>query len=261
MARNFNPRIIPRTELREKPVRATVFWASMAVTVVCVVAVGWMVISHVPTDELGMWPRALIVVLFVISAISSLAITEVIPWRSGSWAEWRKPKALGAVAGLMIGAAGLIATVGPLFNAPAAEQKTQVEIRNTVQGTDKKIDELTLMLRAQFPDDPPILDQISGHWGDLEPACEVVWDIRIVKRGEKAAIVAKTLKTPGSVKSYDFVGEIIRADSNSLYVGGVEPKTARGSSSRFDLNPATQRLTWDDPARGSGGVEVYRPCP
>lgn len=233
----------------------------MAVTGLCVVAVVWIVVANVPTDVLGIWPRALIAALFVISMVSSLAITEVIPWRSTSWAEWRKPKVLGAIAGLMIGAAGFIAGIGSLFDPPAAEQKTQIEIQNTVQGTDEKIDELTRILRKRFPDDPPILHQIGGRWGDLEPACEVVWDIQVVQRGENAALIAQTVRTPSGVKPYRLVAEIIKAENNTLHVEGVEPEAARGASSRFDLNPVTQRLTWDDRARGSGGVEVYRRCP
>lgn len=233
---------------------------SMGIAAVCAAAVLWVVVDAVPADEVGMWPRVLIVTLFVISVVSSLAITEVIPWRSTSWTEWRKPKVLGAVAGLMLAAAGLIAGIGPLFDPEPADRKTQVSIQKTGEKTHSDVKDIARILRERFPDDPPILKEINGHWGDVEPACDVVYDLRIVRRGSDAALLVQTLKTPAGVPPYRLVAGIVKAEGNKLFVEGVEPEAARGASAHFELNSATRRLTWDDRVRGSGGVEVYKPC-
>ncbi len=172
MAKNSTVRrgLRSRKKPDQKPVKPGLFWISMIATGLCAGAIVWTVITGVPKNVLGLWPRALILALFMISVISSLAVTEVIPWGRTSWAEWRKPKVLGAVAGLMIGAVGLIAGIGPLFNPPAADQQLKSRFQQTVNTTEKKIDRLTAILRRRFPDDPPILKEIVGRWGDLTPS-------------------------------------------------------------------------------------------
>jgi len=220
-----------------------------------------MVVANVPGDVLGVWPRLFIVVLLALFVSSSLATTEIIPWGDRSWTQWRKPKVLGSVVYLLLGAGGFVAGTATIFNPPAAEQKTLLQTQKTARATEAKVDAISALLQKRFPDAPPVLKEIEGRWGDLNPACEVVWNIRVIQRGNNAALLAETSTIPKDIKPYRFVGEIVAAEGAVLRVEGVEPATARGASARFEINLATQQLTWDDRARGSGGVEIYRRCP
>jgi len=250
----------PPREPPQQPVGERVFWISIGLSGLCCAVIVWLVLANVPGDVFSFWPRVFIVALLAIFVCGSLATTEVIPWGSRSWIQWRRPKVLGAVVCLLLGAGGFVAGVATIFNPPAAEQKTLVATQKAVQGVDRKLDELSTFLHARFPDDPPVLKEIGGRWGDLDPACEVVWDIRVVRRGGKAALVAETTRVPDGAKPHRFVGDIINVEDGVLYVEGVEPQTAQGALAHFTLNAASQRLSWDDRSRGSGGVETYRRC-
>lgn len=215
----------------------------MSIVAICGIVVVWLVVDDVPTDQFSILKRLLLLVIFAVFTLSSLATTKVIPWTSTSFSEWKKPEVLGTIAYLFLGAVGFLAGVGPVLNAP-----------------DRSGDEIISILNRQFPDKPPILKDVGGLWGDLEPPCETIWNFSIVESGDRAAVVAKIVKSSAGSSDYKFVGSIIHASDDRLIVEGLEPASALGATAHFVYDATTQRLTWDDRARGSGGAEIYRRC-
>jgi hypothetical protein len=59
---------------------------------------------------------------------------------------------LGAIAGLMMGAAGLIAGIGPLFEPETAKEEGQKGIHSTATKIEQKVDILSNLIEARFPD-------------------------------------------------------------------------------------------------------------
>lgn len=259
------------------PIRPRLFWLLAGLTLIYLGIIFYLAIASVPLESWGIpglsgeasgWlPRIFLIGLAMLFLVSALAVSEIIPPRGAwTWAHLRRSKVLSQIAFQMLSAAGFIVGISNVFNPPA-DQKTASAIladtraiSATTTNTSEKLTELDRWLRTKFPDDPAILNQIAGRWGDLEPACEVIWNISVIRRGQDAALVAETVKTPAGVQAWRFVGSITRADGDTIHVEGVEPDAALGSAAHFTFNAATQRLTWDDRARGSGGVEVYKRC-
>ncbi|MCJ2189271.1 hypothetical protein [Novosphingobium beihaiensis] len=281
MAMKPGRRSVPQSRVqaseKQRPLSPKLFWICAALTLVYLGVIFWRSIGGTPLETfsmegaageaVGIWPRVFLIGLAVLFLIAALATSEIIPPKGAwTWAHLRRPKVLSQIVFQLLSAAGFVVGIGNIFNT-AADQKTAEAIKaqtdvlvTTSANTATKLDDLDSWLRTRFPDDPPVLSEIGGRWGDLKPACEVIWNISIVRRGEDAALIAETVKIPAGVKPYRFVGSITKADPDTLYVEGVEPEAALGSAAHFTFNAATQRLSWDDRARGSGGVEVYRRC-
>jgi len=268
MARKLKRRPAPKGGHPDqpRPVGSIWFWTSVVIVFACITLIVYLTVASVPGIIWGI----MLLVLLPIFVFASLATSEIkiIPpkgtqIRGHLW----KPKVLGQIVLVLLSAAAFLIGISQVFNPPADKRTLDetrnivVEISNTASKTDETLSGLDQFLRQKFPDDPRILEEISGRWGDEQPACEVVWNIEIVQIGDEAAITAETIKTPDSVQPYRFVGSITKVDANTLHVVGVEPDEARGWAAQFSYNPATQRLSWNDLQRGSGGVEVYKRCP
>jgi hypothetical protein len=162
------------------------------------------------------------------------------------------------IAVAMVASIAAITGIITLFDPRPATQKDVKQATQAVADVDNKVDELSRILRARFPEKPPILTEIAGRWG--EPGtCALVWDIAIIQRGEDAALVAEIIKRPEGVEPFRLLAEIIEAQGYALDTVGEEPARARGRAAVFTLNPATQRLVWDDKS-SQGGVEEYVRC-
>lgn len=259
MTKNVNARAKTRTRKipEQKPVSSVLFWLSMGVTAICVAAVMWMVIANVPTAKLGIWPRALIVALFVISVVSSLLVAEILPSKTNSWAEWRKPKVLGAIAGLIVAAAGLSAGISPLFAPDAASGAGQKRIEG-------KVDSIATEIGAGGM--PEILKHIKGKWGEAN--CEVVRKFELKDR----AISVSTLRVPLGMKRRDwgFTWDSDSAGANSLKRGGGMKESTLTTTERKGLSVgqtvifryrwdgANEVLVWDGQTEEQPAAELRR---
>jgi len=259
MAKNVNARSKTRALKipEQKPVSSALFWLSMGVTAICVAAVMWMVIANVPTDKLGTWPRALIVILFAISVISSLLITEVLPWKTNSWAEWRKPKVLGAIIGLIIASAGLSAGVSPLFASAVASDAGQTRIEGKVDSIANEIG---------LGDVSKLLKHIGGRWG--EPNCEVVRQFDV----KDHAISVSTVNVPPGMARLDwsFTWDSDNGAANSLRRGGGMKESTLTTTERKGLSigqtvifryrwdGVNEVLVWDGQTDEQPALELHR---
>lgn len=240
--------------------------ALIAVTLACAVVLGWLVYETSLDKEVQGWGKAF---LFAIGALTAVA-TVAVSWQPGNCSPLQRivsPFGAGLALMAVFGAFGTMTSALSLFEPRAAttvdtdaiKADTNATLRTT-RASDRKLDDLTALLRARFPDEPPILRSIVGRWGELQPACAVVWDVSIRRAGAHAALVAEAVLRPDGAPPYRMVGEIVAAEGNVLQVVAEEPDASRGSAATFALNPATDRLAWDDRSRVAG-VEEYRRCP
>jgi hypothetical protein len=146
-----------------------IFWACMVLACACIAVILWLVITNVPVREFGIFPRIFVIVLLGIFTVASLASTEVLPWSSRSWAEWRRPKVLGTIIYLVLGAAGFVAGIVNAFDPPA-DKRTQNEILDTVNEVAGAVGiGRTSLIRAN----------IERTWGELGSGCTVTYQIKI----------------------------------------------------------------------------------
>lgn len=240
----------------------------MAVTGVCVGFVVWMVIGEVPVSEFGFWLRVLVIVLLLVFVFASLATTEVIPWSSRSWVDWRRPKVLGTIVYLLLGAAGFIAGMADILNSPAADQATQLAIRDQVGaiGNDTgamiagqgEIAKAVGVGRRSM-----IRDNIAGVWG--EAGCSVTYRITLVDR----ALRMESLRSAAGMAPYraEFTvnadGDRPGPDGERISV--MEAREERGWFPGYSVtftyrsSGDTKALFWDHRKMNVNGVELA-PC-
>lgn len=240
--------------------------ALIAVTLACAIVLGWLVYETSLDKQVQGWGKAF---LFAIGALTAVA-TVAVSWQPGNCSPLQRivsPFGAGLLLMAVFGAFGTMTSALSLFEPRAATTADTDAIKtdtsamlNATRAADRKLDDLTAYLRARFPDDPPILRSIVGRWGELQPACAVIWDVSIRRAGAHAALIAEAVRRPDGTPPYRMVGEIVAAKDNVLQVVAEEPDASRGSAATFVLNPATDRLAWDDRSRAAG-VEEYRRCP
>jgi hypothetical protein len=235
-------------------------WASIALVVAalaCAVVLFALVFRTALGKDERSWAKALVFVIGALAAVATVAVS----WKPGKRSHFDhllSPFGAGILLTAVFGAFGTMTSALSLFQPQNATKADNARIEHRVVKSGEVTDEVLAILKRQFPDDPPILASIKGKWGELEPACAVVWDISIRRVGDKAALIAEAIKRPLGAKPFRFVGDIISAEGDTLDVVGIEPN--RGSAARFTLNGATRRLTWDDRVRDAGIAE-YQPCP
>lgn len=142
------------------------FFVSIGVTLACALIFIVLALRGVPTDEFGYAPHVLILLVVAIFVTASLAITKIIPWGSRSLRDWQRPQVLGSFVGLIMGAVGLAAGLTPLFNPPAATEKTLAEVRDDLKNAGITKGNASLVER-----------HIAGLWG--EPGCQVSYDFAL----------------------------------------------------------------------------------
>jgi hypothetical protein len=158
----------PSVSRPQKPVSKLLFFGSLGITFVCVLTLFGLALRGVPTTEGGYGPHLLIVLAFSIFVTASLAITEIIPWGSRSLRDWQRPKVLGSFVGLIMGGLGLAVGLKPLFDPPAATEKTVEEVRKRLEEAGVGSGKAAL-----------IEQHINGIWG--EPGCQVTYGIGLDK--------------------------------------------------------------------------------
>jgi hypothetical protein len=237
-------------------------WVSLAliaVTLICAAVLGWLVYETSLDKDTQLWGKAFLFLIGLLTALATVAVSWE-PTRCSAIRRMMSPFGAGLVLMAVFGAFGTMTSALSLFEPRAATQEDTDAIGRVVAGTDRTVRELALLLKQRFPDDPPILEQIAGRWGEQEPACALVWDISVRKVGDHAALIAEIVERPPAVEPFRLVAEITGARGDTLYTTGEEPEQARGKAAVFTYNGATRRLVWDD-KQSQGGVEEYRPCP
>jgi hypothetical protein len=205
------------------------FFASIGITVASTVTLLVLALRGVPTEDFGYAPHVLIVLVVAIFVIASLAITEIIPWHSRSLRDWSRPKVLGSFVGLLMGALGLAAGLTPIFNPPAATEKTVDEVRRRLDDAGITRGEASLVER-----------HIDGTWG--EPGCQVTYDLAL-NRG------LLTVESRQSVAGQAALKMELQAEpgtGNRLVTSVVMPLNERGDQHEFVYQQAGARefLTW-----------------
>jgi len=157
-----------RVDPPQKPLSKLWFFAGIGLTLACALTLIVLALRGVSTDEFGFTPHLLILLVIGISLIASLAITEIIPWGSRSFEDWRRPKVLGSFAGLTLGALGLVTGLTPIFSPPVATEKTVSDMRDRLQDAG--------IIRGA---DSLIERNIRGLWG--EPGCQVTYQMELDK--------------------------------------------------------------------------------
>jgi len=218
----------------------------MVLTGICVTIIVWVVVKNVPIANFGVLPRVLVVVLLVLFVIASFATTEVIPWHSRSWIEWRRPKVLGHIVYLLLGAAGFIGGVANIFGEPLASRKD-------VQALSDKFG----IGRASL-----VREHIGGLWG--RPGCKVTY--RATLRYPVLSFVSE--KDPPGVDH--FVGEYtITGDQDRVAAGGepesvMETREVKGVSPGYSVafiyrtNGRSETLFWDHRILSVNGITLVR---
>ena len=211
----------------------------------------WLVYQTALSKEVEFWGKAFILGGFVLSVVAAILTTY--DSKDGSiWANLFTPK------GAMILLAAIFVGSGTMADMVGMFEPRNATTRDT-DAISAQVDEVAQILERRFPESPPILEEIEGRWGEQD-TCALVWDISIVKEGTDAALVADLVVRPPGVDNFRLLASISKAEDYELEVIGEEPQQARGRAASFALNPATQRLEWDDKS-SAGGVEEYVRCP
>jgi len=236
-------------------------WVSLgliAATAICAGIFLWLVYDTSLDKGTQLWGKGF---LFLIGLLAALA-TVAVSWEADETPPLKRlatPWGAGIVMVAVFTAFGAMTDALSLFEPRAATTDDTGAIKQETEVIRKDVTEIARILRNRFPEDPPILTEILGRWGEQD-TCAVVWEIAIVQRGDQAALEAEIVKRPQGVEPFSLLAEISDAEGYTLDIIGEEPASARGSAAVFTLNPATQRLVWDDKA-SAGGVEEYVRCP
>lgn len=222
-------------------------WVSVtliAITLLCGAVFLWLLFDTALDKDTQLWGKAFVFLIGLLTAAATVAV---------SWEPDETPplQRLATPWG-----AGLVLVAVSTAFGTMTDALSLVEPR---AATTKDTDEIKRILLDRFPEDPPILTGIAGRWGEQD-TCALVWDIAIIKRGDDAALVAEIVKRPDGVEPFRLLAQISGAKGQTLDIVGEEPAAARGRAAEFTLNPATQRLVWDDKS-SAGGVEEYVRCP
>lgn len=207
----------------QTPLSNALFFASVGVTLACVSVVIWFTIGKVPTTEFGYWPRFLIAVILVISVTASLAITEIIPWRSRSFRDWRRPKVLASFLGLIMGAMVLANGLSLVFAPPPAKQETLEEVLDIIKGSDSLIER-----------------HIAGVWG--EPGCAVTYTVAL----DNGLLMVESLKSIDGLAALKLKLKAEPGIGVRLVAGVLLPLEQRGDQHEFvyEAAGALEFLTW-----------------
>ena len=216
-------------EQPQKPVARIVFVGSITATVGCALVLLVLTLRGVPTDELGYVPHLLILLAVAIFVVASLAITEIVPWRSRSLRDWSRPKVLGSFVGLVMGALGLAAGLAPIFNPPAASEKTLDDVRRRLEDAGVARGEASRVER-----------QIGGVWG--EPGCQVTYEMAL----DNGLLVVVSRKSVAGQNPLRIELQSEPGRGSRLVASVVEPLRERGDQHEFVYEQAGARefLTW-----------------
>ncbi len=246
------------TEAKGKRVGSVVFTISIALTAICVAVIVWMMVGGVDMAKLGdwpfpHWPRVFVVVLLAIFLIASLATTEVIPWRSRSWEEWRKPNVLGTLVYMILGGVGFVVGINGIFNPPAAEQATLLETRANTERIAEAVG---------AGKDSLIRQKIDGVWG--RPGCETTYRFAL----EGQAVKVTSLKSPPGAKPYN-PEYSVTVDRDLIASGGERGSVIEanetvgfwpgfGVTFRYSTDGSSERLVWDHKQMSTLPLELVR---
>lgn len=216
-------------ERPQKPLNKAAFFGSIGLTLACAATLVVMALRGIPTEEFGYAPHLLIVLVVAIFVVASLAITEIIPWHSRSLREWSRPKVLGSFIGLIMGALGLAAGLTPIFNPPAATEKTVEEVRKRLED-------------AGIARGPASLVEthIAGTWG--EPGCQVTYDLAL----GKGLLTVESRKSVAGQSPLKLELQAEPGTGSRLVTSVVMPLAERGDQHEFLYEHAGARefLTW-----------------
>jgi hypothetical protein len=213
----------------QRPLSKPLFLGSIAVTLICTVTLVAVALRGVPSEQFGYVPHLLILLAVAIFIVASLAITEIIPWHSRSLRDWSRPKVLGSFVGLMMGAIGLAAGLTPLFNPPAATEKTVEDVRRRLEDAG--------ITRGQ---ESLVEKNINGIWG--EPGCQVTYDLAL----EKGLLKVASVKSVTGQRSLQLELQAEPGAGGRLVASVVMPVADRGNQHEFVYERAGTRefLTW-----------------
>lgn len=242
------------------PVSPVLFGLSMSVTTVCVGVIIWLIVANIPVSDFGIMPRVLVLVLLFLFVMASLAVTEVIPWRSRNWTEWRRPKVLSNVVYLLLAAAAFIAGLSNVFAPPAAQQATLLDTKDEVEAVGAGVTQIGDAIGVGRQS--LIRQHISGLWG--EEGCSVTYRLTLNDR----ALTMVSVRNASDMASYS-AEYTVNADSDRAGAGGerisvMETREERGFFPGFGVtftyrtNGATETLVWDHRRMSVNAVELKR---
>jgi len=213
----------------QKPLTKVLFFSSIGITLGCAGTLLVMALRGVPSNEFGYAPHLLILLAVAIFLVASVAISQIIPWHSRSLRDWSRPQVLGSFVGLIMGALGLTAGLTPVFNPPAATEKTVDEVR-------KRLEDAGITRGAKSL----VESQIVGTWG--EPGCQVTYDLTF----DKGLL---TIASRRSVTGHSPLRMELQAEPGMgarLVASVVLPLNERGDQHEFlyERSGAREFLTW-----------------
>jgi hypothetical protein len=232
--------------------------ALIAVTLLCAAVFLWLLFETALDKDTQLWGKAFVFLIGLLTAAATVAVS----WEPDETPPLKRlatPWGAGVVLVAVFTAFGTMTDALSLFEPRAATTDDTGAIKGDTEEILDEMNELTRILRDRFPDSPPILTEIVGRWGEQD-TCALVWDIAIIQKGTDAALVAEIVKRPDGVEPFRLLADITGAKGQTLNITGEDPVSARGAAAELTLNPATQRLVWDDKS-SAGGVEEYVRCP
>lgn len=163
---------------RQRPVHTGLFAVCIGVVAICVASILFLVIANVPVERFGVGPRWFILGLLALFFLASLAWEEVIPpLNRQSLEKWRRPKVLGGIVYLLLGATGFIAGIANVFDPPASQAKLNevgVAVETIGNDTTALVEGQSRLGEAIGIGAPSLVRRhIAGIWG--EPGCRITY--------------------------------------------------------------------------------------
>lgn len=233
-------------------------WALLCVALSCGVALLAMAMSATLEKGAPFWAPPLLLAVMIGTIVATLATSDFHFGRGGLKRAIIEPRNVPIVYIVMVGAFGSSKDVYELFEPRVYDKVAEVAKSADVIRNDTAATRVIVERMAATPARSPVLDKLPGHWGEQEPACGVVWDIRIV---DDKAMIAEIITRPPGQPPYRLVARIEKTTDDTLHIVGEEPADARGSSAvlRYSSDGITERLVWDDEKRASD-LQEYRRC-
>ncbi|HTU11689.1 MAG TPA: hypothetical protein VMG08_12425 [Allosphingosinicella sp.] len=220
-----------------------------------------MLVNNTALDkDATLWARWLLLVVTLGAIVAALATSDYKLRKGGFVRSVIEPRNVALLFLAILGGFGAATDAVSLFLPRAATEPVAGAMFENVTATreDVKVTRRVVEELAGRAGDHRILRKLPGRWGEIEPACGLVWNIEI--RGE--ALIAEIVTRPPGVAPYTLTARITRARGDEMDIVGREPAAARGSAAhfRYQFDGVTERLTWDDERRAAN-LNEYRRCP
>lgn len=264
---------------RQRFLRNGLFYSSITVIILLFSSLFVPLVNKWLDGELNAFGTIILFPLIIVALITSLATTEVIPWREMTWLHLRQPRILGTIGSISLMAVGAVTGLLPLLekkggpekaikelSASLGEIKTMLgtiakDVKDTKAASEEARDTLEKMT-GKFGAPTQIEQHINGIWG--QEGCANTYSFTLDKRGSSPRILwVKSDANDSGVKPMEWAF-IVGQDSLMISNDGFKRSMLRteeeqgwhsGSTVEFTyILSSREQLRWESKHTDENGI-------